>query len=70
MDDEHGAGNGGGKLGDCTSCRVIGTMVPLAASGYLGATLYTTKPPQGLHKAFTLVFAGAFAAMGVFRALV
>jgi hypothetical protein len=59
-----------GEVVDCTSCRVIGTVVPLAASAYLTATLYTIKPPQGMHKAFTLAFAGAFAVLGVFRAVV
>jgi len=68
--EEGAAGTRGGDVGNCMSCRVIGTVVPTVASGYLAATLYTTKPPQGLHKVFTLVFVGGFAAMGVFRAVV
>lgn len=58
------------KITDCLSCRVIGTVVPLAASGYLLAFKYSRKPPQGLHSIFTLAFAGGFAALGVTRALI
>lgn len=72
-----GEGEDGGQLKegaesstiDCTSCRVIGTGVSLAASSYLLATAYASCPPKGLHRTMTLGFAAAFAALGVTRAI-
>ena len=56
---------------DCMSCRVIGTGVSIAASVYLLASVYSSNPPRaGLHRGLTLAFSGAFAALGVVRAII
>lgn len=54
---------------DCTACRVTGTVVCLGLSAYLAAQAYARPPVSPAHRAFTLAFAGGFAALGVARAL-
>ncbi len=55
--------------GDCWKCRVTGTAVCLGASAYLLAQNYAQPSASRVHRMFTLLFAGGFAALGVARAL-
>ena len=55
---------------DCLSCRVTGTVVFLAASAYLTAHTYASPPASPIQRSLTLAIAGAFAALGVARALI
>lgn len=55
---------------DCLSCRVTGTVVCLGLSAYLAAQNYARPSSSPAHRAFTLAFAGGFAALGIARALI
>ena len=55
---------------DCMSCRVTGTVVCLSLSAYLAIQNYARPSSSPAHRAFTMAFAGGFAALGIARALI
>jgi hypothetical protein len=59
-----------GSKKDCLSCRITGTMVCVALSGYLSLQQYAKPAKSPGQRFITLSMAGSFLALGIARAVV